>query len=274
MRILVTHPGRHGDLLWALASVRALFEATGAEIDLATSPKYASLCPLIEAQPYIHHAAAIPEWQIEESAPITPREPPGVGGGYDHVFHLGYRGWPALPLPAETFQILWEQTAPCRPWWKPLELHLEQPWITVEGPGAPCEIAIGFTDEWFELKVGIVTLLERRLPDRLLPIFAPGSRWDREAWGQPCDWLTAARAIRNSDLFLGCNSALHVLACALGKQAVLMEPAPARHHPIFYPYGKAGGRVTLVTGTDGQPTFDSRHCHDAIEQALKAEVQP
>jgi hypothetical protein len=46
-----------------------------------------------------------------------------------------------------------------------------------------------------------------------------------------------------------------------------MEPAEARWNDVFYPYGKID-RVRLVTGTDGRPTFDARHCMDAIREVL------
>ena len=59
------------------------------------------------------------------------------------------------------------------------------------------------------------------------------------------------------------------VACALGKPCVLIEPNPHRHGDLFYPYGKTGSRVTLVVGNDGKPTFDARHCADAIWEALR-----
>jgi hypothetical protein len=96
----------------------------------------------------------------------------------------------------------------------------------------------------------------------------PGSRWQTEAWHGITSWETAAGLIASSQLFLGCCSALHVLACGLGVPVVLMEPNPHRHHVNFYPYGTEGPRVTLVRGNDGQPTFDARHVLDAVRAGL------
>ena len=50
-----------------------------------------------------------------------------------------------------------------------------------------------------------------------------------------------------------------------------MEPNPQRHATVFYPYGKTG-RVRLVTGNDGQPTFDARAVRHAIQEALDVAV--
>ena len=77
------------------------------------------------------------------------------------------------------------------------------------------------------------------------------------------NWVDAAAKIKKAKFFLGCCSALHVLACALGKSVVMVEPNAARHNPIFDPYGKTG-RVHLVCGNDGLPTHDSRHVREAL----------
>ena len=73
----------------------------------------------------------------------------------------------------------------------------------------------------------------------------------------------------NAQIVLGCCSALHVLAVALGKRCVSMEPAEARWNPIFYPLGTTG-RVKLVMGSDNRPTFDARAVRQAVEEALRA----
>jgi len=268
MRILVTHPGRHGDVLWSLPAIRALFEATHAQIDVATSPKYAGLVALIAAQPYVHHAFAIPDWAIEESAPITPREPPGLDASdYDQVYHLGYKGWPLQPLPYEAFGLLLEQTAHLQG----LTLDLQRPWITVPLTGElDLSVVYGWSDEHFELKYGVTELVKYRLLTERGHVIHPlESRWAHEAPPfTPEGWGTSAQWIARTRVFLGCCSALHVLACALGIPCVIMEPAEARWNPIFWPFGKVGPQVTLVLGNDGQPTFDARAVAHEIRRAL------
>lgn len=279
MSTLVTFPGRSGDLLWALPSVRALAEQEGAPVDFLVSSKYGSLQPLIEQQSYIRHCMIGYTWDVQETAPMTPRIPAQfigivngdscdlldpVVGAYDRVIHLGYDGWPAAPLPYDIANRAG------------VAIDLRRPWITSPGwPQVRADITIGFTDEWFELKYGIVKLLEEKWPayeaDPCQTILLPaGSRWatETENYMGPTTWEQAAKWISTSQVFFGCCSALHVLAVALGIPCVIMEPAEARWNPVFWPLGTAGPEVTLVRGGDGKPTHDARHCAEALSARL------
>jgi hypothetical protein len=270
-------PGRFGDILWALPTMRAIAEVYDQPVEFLTSATYEAIRPLLDQQSYIDCTGFDPGWIVQETAPITPTVPPGSSvyaadvasdpHYYDAVYHLGYEGWPSPNLPRDIYDRAFRQYGAHRYPFPPLDL--DRPWITVSDPEAPCEIAIGFTDEHFELKYGIATLLDLPASAVLAPT---RSRWAREFVPAVvslyvCGWQSAAGIIRNSDVFLGCCSALHVLACALGKPVVLMEPNPQRHHTVFYPYGTEG-RVHLVRGLDGQPTFDVRHVRSAIQDAL------
>lgn len=284
-RILVTFPGRHGDLLWALPTVRAIAETTGGPVDLQIAGEFGGLLPLLLSQPYLGSVFADARWGLtppnEWQAP--PAWPPRREGGeaehfqtppdplytYDKVYQLGYRRWPELPLPLEI-----DQTVRVDLELPPLDLS--RPWITV-APWTQVahRVAIGFTDCHFELKVGLLQILKGyRWPEPqgfsavVLP--PPGSRWVVEQKYQLVDWVEAARRIRAADVFLGDCSALHVLAVAIGTPCVVMEPMEARWNGIFYPCGMEGPQVTVVKGLDGQPTFDSRHTSEALQAALKA----
>ena len=285
MRVLVSFPGRYGDMLWALPAVRALSRRLGHPVALALSAKYGGLAPLLRQQPYLEDVWVLPSWEVQETAPMTPRVPPGVITGadpdeetYDLTLHLGYRGWPARPLPFETLDCLNAQL-PQFPSELELsvaiperELALDEPWITAPAPYPPEEVVVGFSDEHFELKVGLVDLLSHHV--NLTVCLPPGSRWQTE-WrfddGPGMDWLDCAALLQSGPVFFGCCSALHVLAVALGKPCVIMEPAPARHADIFYPLGTTG-RVRLVLGGDGKPTWDARHCRETIEGVLRASL--
>ncbi len=264
-RVLCTFPGRAGDLLWALPTVRAIAEHHGDPVDLLIAGEFESMIPLLQPQPYLSRVHADPAWNMAEWKPPTV-----PCGPRDVVHHLGYRRWPECPLPFEIFQTAFPDHA--AQGWGPA---LERPWITVSGPGVPCEIICGFTEAWFELKLGLLTSVEYLLGSAgptMQQLTPYGTRWSSEvppatACVYECDWLDAARAIRNSDLFFGDCSALHVLAVAMGKPVVLCEPMTARHNDIFYPLGKTD-RVRLVTGNDGLPTFDARHCATALQEAL------
>ena len=254
-RICCTFPGRSGDLLWALPTVRALSEQQQTPVDLILAYEYRSLVPLLSQQAYLGAVIADPLWAVQQTAPMTPRTPATVGWGYDHVYHLGYEGWPELPLPYDTARRAG------------VEIDLARPWIDIQPYyPTPNSVAVGFTDEWFELKFGLWELL-RHLNWRSVS-GREGSRWQREGHHHTTDWMEAARSIAASRVFLGCCSALHVLACALGIPCVIVEPAEARHHPIFWPYDKVGPQVTLVTGGDGKPTWDARHTSDAVRDTL------
>lgn len=263
MRVLCTFPGKHGDLLWALPTVRAIAETIDAPVSLLISPWIQSLAPLVQQQGYVERVWVDETWATQDTAPMTPIRPPSmVSGVYDVVLHLGYRGWPREPLPYEVQRIArsqWHMRAI-------REIDLSCPWITARPSLDPAgwhpSVVIGFTDEWFELKFGLAELL-----DAFQPFWIGDSpRWDHEAGYAPTDWLHAVEALVEAQVCVADCSAVHVLAVAMGKRVIVVEPNPHRHHPIFYPL--ANPRVQLLTGNDGHPTFDARHLVDAVKAAL------
>ena len=290
MRILATFPGKHGDALWALPTLRAASEAAGEPVDLLLSPAYGSagFLALLRAQPYLGRVDVCPTWTVQNTAPMTPWSPfeetlhhEALPEGrtlaeYAQVVHLGYREWPTAPLPRYVYEIARREYPglPLAP------LDLERPWVVprVTRPDwwnsrRPVHLAEGWTDEWFELKVGLSTLLDRHDSDWDLICMSTSPRWNGEAGNSAYSWIEAADVIRQADLFVGDCSALHVLACAVGTRVVLVEPNAMRHADVFYPYGKAGPRVRLVLGNDARPTNDARHCIDEIEAALAKRAQ-
>lgn len=279
MQILTTFPGRHGDLLWALPTVRAIADTYGELVDLVVSAKYGSLAPLIERQPYIGEVHVLQAWGLEESAPIGPRVPPALDAdyredAYARVYHLGYEGWPTPNLPMD----IWRRAA--RQEEREIELQpidLTRPWITPPSSArylSPSDLAVGFSDEHFELKYGIYFLLYKRYGLQPGASYrtvmnisgaAASPRWQQEAEAFGPDWEGAAAWISNARCFLGCCSALHVLAVALDVPAVVVEPNPHRLAEVFWPLGFDGPRVQVVRGGDGLPTWDARHTAEAIE---------
>lgn len=296
MSILCTHPGRFGDVLWALPTCRALYKQAEAadereahplgppkdhHIILGLSENYRSLAEFLSRNsvaPYLRSVMPIDGWRIQESAPITPRIPPPMEGWkldsmmfhgeqVDTVHHLGYEGWPEPDLPRDVARRILPSV--CRPAWS------LDPWLQIK-PGhlhnpthQPLHVAVCWTEEWIELKMGIfLSLLDHLWPVCWHLIYPPGSR--HREWGwinyeytgiSPVegDWIAAAQTIAACDVVLACNSALHVLAVAIGKPVVMVEPNPHRHNRVFYPLGMNGPEVTVVVGNDGQPTFDARH---------------
>jgi hypothetical protein len=266
-----TFPGRYGDLLWALPTLRALHDSGFGPVDLRIAGEFANLGPLLQRQPYLGRIYADPEWAMGHGA--RPPQRDDVISPYEQVLHLGYQRWPERVLPEE---IYLQAVAQLGHVIEPLDLRT--PWITRLTPppyAAARDIVYGFSDCHFELKFGITELLftsheGRDVPWRTLGIFPPGSRWVTEGQQLPCDWSEAAAWIAKATVFLGDCSALHVLAVGLGIPVVLVEPMEARWNEIFYPLGKVGPQVRLVVGLDGQPTFDARHCAQALQETLDA----
>lgn len=264
MSTLITFPGRAGDIFWMLPSARCISECLGEPVDLQIAGEFASLIPLLAQQPYIDCVHAQEDWSLTHGW-----EPPSTlewARQHQRVYHLGYRRWPEMPLPFETWNTVSGGFL--------RNIDLTRPWITVEGPGAAVEVAVGFTEAWFELKLGLLVAMETLYAPPMVQLTPFRSRWTMEvppatAAVLACDWLDAARAIRNSDVFFGDCAALHVLAVAMGRRAVIMEPMTARLNSIFWPCGQDGPQVTLVRGLDGQSTFDARHCADALKEALR-----
>lgn len=275
MRICCTFPGKFGDILWALPTVRAISEYYQTPVTLVISGKYGSLKRLIEDQVgYIEDVVVDHAWEVVETAPMTPRTPPlGVPGIYDRVYHLGYDSWPSQPLPYEIERIAQMAWVEAQPFGR---IDLQRPWIKVSALPAR-DLAVGFSDEWFELKTGVADLLSYRFRDRALwtstqtgrtIIYCNGNnRWAQEGpWLYAKEWHEAACWISSARVLLACNSALHVLGVAVGTPVVVMEPAEARWNEIFWPLGVDGPQVYQVRGNDGKPTFDARHVGDLIEQ--------
>lgn len=275
-QILCTFPGRTGDLLWALPSVRAISETYGQPVDLVVSQKYGpGLKPLLQDQPYLRDVVVDTAWQVQETAPITPRAPQVDAGTYDRVFHLGYETWPTPDLPTDIYDRATRQSDR-----RLGPLDLARPWITPPAYAKDLDatdLAVGFTDEHFELKYGLYTLLFRRLMDAHPIINLSGAemspRWRQEAESYAPDLRTAAAWLSRSRCFVGCCSALHVLAVALGVPAVVVEPNPHRHQAVFWPLGTTGPQVYLVLGGDGGWTWDARHTAETIAAVWQRQEQ-
>lgn len=269
MKIVCTHPGRFGDLVWSLPTARLLSERSSLGIEFATSEKYGdqSLMDVLAAQPYISSAHSVEGWIVEESAPISPRTPP-YSWHDTYVYHLGYKGWPVEPLP------FWAARS------AGLELPpeaLDRPWISLgEVRRDPKLVVVGFTEEWIELKMGILLSVAERLGLYHFKVLIPTWKTRHEEWSRtiqatsnvclaPCNWEGATRWMQEAACYFGCLSALWVLANATGTKAVVMEPNKDRWHPSFWVERE---RNRMVRGMDGNPTHDARHCLDTLKEIL------
>lgn len=277
MGITAAHPGRHGDLLWALPTLRALVEQenTLARADLLVPPDIEGLAPLLTQQPYIHAVHVRGDWRVEDSAPRRPRLPPTAPSD---VVALGYRDWPMDPLPYEVAHscgIFAAAGAPdfLRPWIQP----------PARAPLGPYpRMTVQWTDRYCELKLGILSEIRRCMPGVHLDWYAaPGSRMEQAGAGG-VDWWELAAVLGRTEVLLTDCSAAHVLAAAIGVPHILVvEPEADRHHEIFWPGSctkltpwqprdtRLGRAIRPVLGGDGRPTFDSRAAIEALTRALE-----
>jgi hypothetical protein len=193
---------------------------------------------------------------------------------YDAVFHLGYPSVPDEPLPHFIYRQL-KRTLP-EVHFSPLDLS--RPWITTLtdfSEGGESTIAVGWSGEQAKWKRSLTIALRARFRDvtfvPVMPDIGKEDAWTRN-WcfnvPRAANWVRAAERIAASRSFIGCCSALHVLACATGKFALIVEPAESRWNPVFYPFGTEGSRVRLVRSTDAGLSSNAETVVDVIEPIL------
>lgn len=247
--ILLTHPGKIGDLIWALSAAREVARKyTSGQVDLATSPYCRGLIPLLEHQEWIGSAIVLENWNVIFSAPVVPVIPPPYfdsfgnplelrpvcGGPWDFVAHLGMRCWPSPTLLEYYPNLLRSEYG----------LSVEgstSGWLEARTFPPSSEIAICFSDEWVELKAGLCAALATAFPlETFRLLVSPQSRLAKEFRfpfqnfiTHECDIVTMADFMASSKLLVTCNSAPHPLANALGVPTVVVEPSTPRHQEVF-----------------------------------------
>lgn len=282
MTILCTFPGRNGDILWSLPTARAISEAAGAPVDFQIAGEFGRLQPVLALAPFIHRAFASLDWILqppeEWHAPsligIDKPETRTVDARYDRVVHLGYRGWPDQSLP----KFVYAQTQREYPDLPLAPLDLDHPWLVVpEVTPQPRQVVCCMTEEWIELKMGVLLAVKQALQgsgvDLLLLTPDPigrhkewASYWSPEQI-RSCGWREAVHTIAESAVVLSCNSATWVVANALNKPLVMLEPSEARQNPIFW---LEQVRNHWVLGGDGKPTTDARATAELLKVVLGA----
>lgn len=283
--INVSHPGRYGDLFWALPTVRMLHRQHGAvrlhlPVDPANTTPMKAVVNLLQKQDYLAEIVIREDWSIELEAPRRPFAPPE--GGYNGAWvHLAYQEWPLTPLPFYSACLggFLPEQVDFKPW-----IHAEP---AFERAADETVVLFHWTDRWFELKAGLTHIITQG--PRALPLTAwtlrtdPNSqRWDAYRHAVGTTFENLARQIAACSLVVTDCSSAHVLAAAMGKRCVVVEPEEARHHKVFWPGSiqdakghwhqapnRFGELVYPVIGSDGKPTFDARHTADLIKELLK-----
>lgn len=227
MRILCTFPGKFGDILWALATVKQIAMENNTKIDFMCMPQYYSLLPLIQQQSYIEKAFVDEAWLCTGSPhgdqPFEPQNSKQYEVEYDVVVNLGYRSHPGIHGTGKSLIdfIAAQQgltlTEPVCPWIEAGNKHIgymeitKYPWIAYSFNSDYKEVKDSFWKRFMECitdSVGVHNLINAgELP-----------------------WDLAAKAISNSDCFIGCRSSNYVLAHAVAqKHMFIYEPHPHRN---------------------------------------------
>lgn len=222
-KVLCTFPGKFGDVLWSLPTVKAIADFMAQEkVDFGIMPAYRSLLPLLGMQKYIDKAFVIEDWECTGS-PFgdQPWLPQHVPQGYDRVFHLGMRGHPGIhcaPLPLIDF--IAEQQG--------MRLVNPIPFIDVpagffragkDEPEIDCHIAYAFSAGAAEAKAKFLDLVI-------------GEAGNNIAWIDVTkeDWVSAAMLIKFAACFVGSRSSNNVIAHGVGQKNIFIyEPESSRH---------------------------------------------
>lgn len=217
---LCTFPGKYGDILWSLPTVREISKLVGEKVDFCCMEQYKSLYPLLRAQPYINDVFELPEWIFWHSnygdQPWNPQPPAQarIDAKYAKHFHLGYRSHPGKTFGNVEMQLM--------------DFIAMQAGVRISDPlhflyaaplvlGPPHTIAYGFNDQYATLKASFLDAFREHMRGyNLIDV-------------TKLPWLDAALAIERSQCFVGCRSASWVLANGLDKPMFIYEPHPARN---------------------------------------------
>jgi ADP-heptose:LPS heptosyltransferase len=227
-RILVTFPGKLGDLIYTLPAVMALARSNNSPITYLTSPYCQAAQNLVESQSYIQDCLIDHEYQLEHvkygCQPYTMSEP----AGFDRIYHLGFRpevtGNKILrqPLIATFFQILEKIYSLALP------AYDGAPYLAVDG--AQTENVVLFQGHGHTLmdlmdedsKNRLLSFWRRlfqKMDYNILAVSGPNEKEFYEPFGLPLhcpqDMLETARMIKKARLFIGVQSAAAALADGL-----------------------------------------------------------
>lgn len=252
--LLVTFPGKLGDLLYSLPAARALGRRLGLPVELMTSAYCAAALPLLERQPYLAGVHLDPAYRLQALGfgcqPWRMSEPPG----YRRVLHLGFRPQRARRLAFRQHLIEYFFLSLGHHYGIALEPELDESYLFLEPPpplapylllhpwgqsleqAAPAGFREALFDYWRRL-VGLAAL-----PVRL--VLGPGEDAGPLARlgevHRPPDLLELARLIRDAACFLGVESAPAAVANGLKVPRLVLD-----YFGNALPTGPRGGSFRL-----------------------------
>ncbi len=231
--LLCTFSGKFGDIIFSLATVKAISELFNRRVDFRCMPYYQSLIPLVASQPYIETAGVYEDWiRTHSNHGDGPWQPPErYEKEYKQFWHLSYRGHPGITAPE---MPLIDFTAFQQ------GIRLKEPVIpfifaddTVEPLATPIHFSSGQFMEVVNQNRLVAYAFNEQYEQQKKEFFASLYSETQGAVEffnlNTVGWKEAAWVISKSLLFVGCRSANWVVAQGLGKEAVIFEPHPARH---------------------------------------------
>lgn len=232
-RIAVTHPGKMGDALYTLPTIRYLW-SLGNTIDFFTSEYCRPIKDFMEFQQPVDRAFVVENYQIQHTRlGVQPWRMPVSTNGYDLVMHLGFRKEPTTRLDwfiAEQAGIDKEKLPPIQydyPWDTDSYIMPDQPYIIVAPDGRG-------SGRYRELLEEI---------NEICPVLtvAVGAAWGPEQVAMMVDvdmmgrsFLDTAAWMANSIGFVGMLSSMLVLANGfdIPKVCLLPRKNPKLHHCV------------------------------------------
>lgn len=97
--VACSHPGKMGDALYALPTIRELSKKHNSKVDFYTSSYCSGLKSLFEWQSYIRYFKVLDDYKIKGTyCGIQPWDMP-VPKSYEHIYQLGFKSTPNKNLP-------------------------------------------------------------------------------------------------------------------------------------------------------------------------------
>lgn len=219
-RVLVTFPGKFGDILWSLATAKHIANVYQTKVDFGIMPQYHTLLLFLSQQEYIKKVFTIDDWECTGSPhgdqPWS--APARLEQEYDHTYHLGYRGHPSALIGGPNVQLIdfiaMQHGFKLLPPVLPFMIALDG--FALDRVRKPY-VAYAFNEYMYEHKLSFLNLLRSRTQD--VNYVDVGS----------LPWSISAATIKHSALFLGCRSSNWVIANGLNKPILTFEPHPERN---------------------------------------------
>lgn len=213
MTVAFTHPGKLGDALYGLPTMKSTCQDAGTTCDFYTSSYCASLKRLFENQSFIDRVIIADWYTIRDMGMgCQPWEIPIPDHSqYSAVYHLGLRSWPDQAL----HQFIWKQT---HGFDRPLSIEYECADLDLPKPYY-CLATRGHTSH-----EGVFREFVERSP---IPVKIIGGEGDYLGFGDnltELDFLDTCSTLKGASGFIGLMSSQLVLANGFSYPKIAVYP--------------------------------------------------